>query len=44
MKSYDSWLESGLDQVSLQDQQEYVWTTYLKQGKLCAPMYLDNFK
>ena len=44
MKSYDSWLESGVDQGSLQDQQEYVWTTYMKQGKPCDPMDLDNFQ
>jgi len=44
MKSYDSWLESGVDQGSLQDQQEYVWTTYMKPGKPCDPMDLDNFQ
>ena len=44
MKSYDSWLESGVDQGSLQDQQEYVWSTYMKPGKANDPMNLENFQ
>ena len=44
MSKYDSWLESGVDQQCLSDQKEYVWTTYMKQGKPCDPMDLDNFQ
>jgi hypothetical protein len=44
VNKYDSWLESGADQQCLGDQQEYVWTTYMKQGKPYDPMNLDNFQ
>jgi hypothetical protein len=44
VSKYDSWLESGADQQCLGDQQEYVWTTYMKQGKPYDPMNLDNFQ
>jgi hypothetical protein len=44
MNKYDAWLESGADQQCLGDQQEYVWTTYMKPGKPCDPMDLDNFQ
>ena len=44
VSKYDSWLESGADQQCLGDQQEYVWTTYMKPGKPCDPMDLDNFQ
>lgn len=44
MKSYDSWLESGVDQQCLAEQQEYIWYEYMRPGKSFDPMDLDNFQ
>lgn len=44
MNKYDYWLESGADQQCADDQQEYIWAEYMKPGKPCDPMDLDNFQ
>jgi len=45
VSKYDSWLEEPYRQMAqADDHQEYVWSTYMKQGKPCDPMDLDNFQ
>ena len=43
MNKYDAWLESGAEQQTGGDQQEYIWHNYMKPGEDYDVMERNNF-